>query len=233
MTTKESTITSSAKAKPAMSSLSKETLELIADWAEILTVVLALASAFCGIVLVIANKPLRKIEAHENLVLQREVAKAQADAAKARRELLEERQHTANRDITPEDQNAISEKLKAFAGQHGSIEIFPVTSESRFLAAQVEGILINAKWSMPPSPKLLTAPPIVSVQGVGIFSTPDEQSKAAAKELFRLLAPTAAGGVLIPPGPPKTSRTELPNPENPRVVVLVGDKPTPLRSWVK
>jgi hypothetical protein len=162
-----------------------------------------------------------------------ELSKQQERTAKAERELLEERQHAANRDISPEDQNAISENLKAFAGQHGSIEIFPVTFESRFLAAQVEGILINAKWSMPPSPKLLTAPPITTVQGVGIFSTPDEQSKAAAKELFRLLAATAAGGVLIQPGSPETSRTELPNPENPRVVVLVGDKPTPLRSWAK
>jgi hypothetical protein len=187
----------------------------------------------CGHKLSQVSDELQRIADKEVADANLQAAQANERAARAERELLAERQHTANRDIAPEEQNAISQKLKAFAGQHGRIEIFPVTFESRFLAAQIEGILINAKWTMPPSPKLLTAPPITTVQGVGIFSTPDEQSKAAAKELFRLLAPTAAGGVLIPPGPPKTSRTELPNPENPRVVVLVGDKPTPLRSWVK
>lgn len=45
----------------AMSSLSKESLQFIADWAEVLTVVLALASAFFGFVMVFANKPLRKM----------------------------------------------------------------------------------------------------------------------------------------------------------------------------
>jgi hypothetical protein len=167
--------------------------------------------------------------------LRKELSDQRERTANAELELLRERQHTANRDISPEDQAAISEKLKAFTGprgQHGEIDIFPATFETRFLAGQIESILINAKWSMAPFPKLLPTAPIITVQGVGIFSTPDKPSVDAAKELFRLLSTTAASGVLIPPGSPNTSRGELPNPDNPRVVVLVGDKPTPLRSWV-
>lgn len=65
-----------------MSPLSKETLESIADWAELLTVVLALASAFCGIVLVVANKPLRKIGKAENEKLSGDVTAAQNELSK-------------------------------------------------------------------------------------------------------------------------------------------------------
>lgn len=162
-----------------------------------------------------------------------ELSKQQERAAKAERELLEERQHTANRDIPPEDQAAISEKLTAFTGQHASVETFPVTFETQSLATQIEVILNNAKWDLTHLPAGTSAAPNVTVQGVGIFSTPDKQSVDAAKELFSLLSPTAASGVLFPPGPASTSRLALPDPDKPRVVILVGDKPTPLRSWVK
>ena len=147
-------------------------------------------------------------------------------AAKAERELLEERQHTANRDITPEDQRAISRELKVFAGQHAEIDLFPVNFESRWVAGQISGILLNAKWDIPPvDVRMLSKPPDPMVQGVLIRSTGDKKSKAAATELYRLLGNTVASGVFDP--------APLPNPERPQIWILVGDKPTPLRSWVK
>lgn len=66
-----------------MSSLPKEALEFIADWAEIFTVVLALASAVCGIVLVMANKPLKRITERETQEERQKTAKAQEEAATA------------------------------------------------------------------------------------------------------------------------------------------------------
>jgi hypothetical protein len=76
-------IASITKARMAMSSLSKETLELIADWAEILTVALALGSAVCGIVLLMANRPLKRMAEQESLEEHRKTAEAQATAALA------------------------------------------------------------------------------------------------------------------------------------------------------
>ena len=153
-------------------------------------------------------------------------ARAEERAAKAERELLEERQHTANRDITPEDQRAISRELKVFAGQHAEIDLFPVNFESRWVAGQISGILLNAKWDIPPvDVRMLSKPPDPMVQGVLIRSTGDKKSKAAATELYRLLGNTVASGVFDP--------APLPNPERPQIWILVGDKPTPLRSWVK
>jgi hypothetical protein len=121
---------SSTKASTAMSSLSKETLELIASWAEILTVVLALASAFCGIVLVIASKPLKKIEARENEVLQGKVTDAQIGlgvqqerAAKAEKELKEVDAKTEGFRLaiaTANERAAKTQASLALAEQHSS-----------------------------------------------------------------------------------------------------------------
>jgi len=231
MATQESTRTSNTKARIAMSSLSKETLELIADWAEVLTVVLALASAFCGIVLVIANKPLRKIEARENLTLQGDVAKAQADAAKAQRELLEERQHSANRDISVEDQQALAKKLITFRRQRARIAAFPVNFETRTAAMSLFGILINAKWDVE-APKMLCCAPDFMVQGVYVTSTADEPSCRAAAALNDLLKTTPFAGVFMPSCSGSNNRLAPKGPPL-HVYILVGDKPTPLRSRVK
>ncbi len=115
------------------------------------------------------------------------------------------------------------------------MDVFPVTFEHVWVAETVEGILLNAHWNIRgvnqlPAPARVptlntsaTAPLVV--QGVYVQATSDEQSQAAGRALYDALESTVASGVFSP--------VPLPNPEDPRVWVYVGDKPTPLRSWVK
>jgi hypothetical protein len=190
----------------------------------LLTIIFGAGALYCGNRINKAQEAkLRQFEA-DILNAKTELEKQQERAATAERKLLEEEQHSANRDITAEDQRALSTELEAFGGQHAGIDVFPVTFESRWLAFQIWGILIKAKWVVSP-PNLLSAPPIRMVQGVGIRSTPDEKSKKAASKVFELFGLTVASGVLDP--------DPLPDPSRPRIWILVGDKPTPLRSWVK
>lgn len=154
---------------------------------------------------------------HLQIISEQEIAKAES-------KLLEERQHTANRDILPEEEKTISETLKAFVGEPVQIDLFPVTFESRWIAEQIRGILINAKWAVPPV-NMLSSPPSTMVQGILIQATGDTKSRDAAAELSRLLSTTVAAGIF--------DQMPLSDPSHPRVWMLVGDKPTPLRSWVK
>jgi hypothetical protein len=213
-----------------MSAFPREVLERISSWSEVLTALFGVLAAISAVLYLLANRPIRKIEAHDNLVLQGEVAKAQADAAKGQQDLLEERQTIANRDITVEDQTTLADKLKPFAGQSAVIDVFPVTFEHVAIAGTISGILLNAKWDVSRIGQL-TAPsgadigkPML-VQGIWVQSTGDDKSSKAATALYSALSLTVASGIL--------SHTPLPNPENPRVWIYVGDKPTPLRSWVK
>jgi hypothetical protein len=153
------------------------------------------------------------------------LSEQQERTAKAERALLEERQHSANRDMPVEAQKELSAKLSKFAGQAVVVDVFPVTFESRWLATMIHGILVNAKWDIVPSLNLLSTPPDPMVQGVYICSTADGKSQAAAKALYDLLGNTVASGLL--------DTTPLPDPGRPRVRILVGDKPTPLRTWVQ
>jgi hypothetical protein len=211
-------------------SMSVELWKSIFDWA---TIVFVAFTVFSGAGALITGDVISKRQESRSRQFERELTDAKGAlatqeerAAKAERELLEEREHTANRDISPEDQSAISEKLKAFAGQHPEIELFPVTFEGRWIADQINGILLNAKWRIPPmAVKMLSKPPDPIVQGVLVRSTGDTKSKDAAKALLGLLGTTVASRVFDP--------MPLPDSAHPRVWILVGDKPTPLRSWVK
>ena len=60
-----------------MSGSSRETLELIASWAEILTAAFGILAATAAVVYLLANKPLKKLESHDNDVLRGRVAEAQ------------------------------------------------------------------------------------------------------------------------------------------------------------
>jgi hypothetical protein len=70
-----------------MSALSRELLESISSWSEFLGAVFGILAATSVVVYVLANKPLRKIEAHDNFVLQERAARAQKEAAEANLEL--------------------------------------------------------------------------------------------------------------------------------------------------
>jgi hypothetical protein len=143
----------------------------------------------------------------------------------------------ANRDIAPEDQKTLSDRLTPFAGQKAVIDVYPVTFEHNWVASTILGILTNARWnareinllSAPSTHNLannsLAAPSPFLVQGIWISSTADDRSQSAASALFEALNTTVSPGSM--------DHVPLPNPEDPRVWIYVGDKPTPLRSWVK
>jgi hypothetical protein len=61
----------------AMSGLSRETLELISSWAEILTAAFGILAATAAVVYLLANRPLKKLETHDNEVLKGTVSEAQ------------------------------------------------------------------------------------------------------------------------------------------------------------
>jgi hypothetical protein len=60
-----------------MSGLSRETLELIASWAEMLTAAFGILAATAAVVYLLANKPINKLEAHDREVLHGTVVEAQ------------------------------------------------------------------------------------------------------------------------------------------------------------
>ena len=147
-------------------------------------------------------------------------------------------QQEANRDITAEEFSELSSRLSRFAGQRAVIDVFPVTFEHVAIAGEILGVLVNARWNVsgftelpaPPRVRLSSNgtgfPAPLLVQGIHIQSTSDERSRAAAAAFFDALKSTTAQGNLFGNAP-------LPDPEDPRVWIYVGDKPTPLRSWVK
>jgi hypothetical protein len=139
--------------------------------------------------------------------------------------LLAVEQQAANRDITRDELNAASSQLKNFSGQRAEIVEFPVSFEHDFIAESIRGVLFDARWNAGPVSRLMSPPDGLLVQGVWIKATGDELSQAAAKALFEALKSTLASGGFDP--------SPLSNPTVPRVWIFVGDKPTPLRSWVK
>lgn len=208
-----------------MSSLSKETLGLIADWAEILTVVLALASAFCGIVLVIANKPLRKIEARDNEALrgtvaesqrlllvqqeradiaagklaglEKDAADAKARAATAERSLLELQQRLAHRRISKADQDKLVALLSPYPGSVVRLTKLGDSEAGQF-ADDLIAVFHSAKWSVQ-----LSTIGTLSAPRYGLVCMVDESSsagKALAKAISSLpdasVTPTKLNGLV-------------------------------------
>jgi hypothetical protein len=98
-----------------MSGLSRETLELIASWAEMLTAAFGILAATAAVVYLLANKPLKKFEAHDNEVLRGTVADAQtallvqkerADIAAGKLAGLEQGVATANTEMAKQQARA-------------------------------------------------------------------------------------------------------------------------------
>jgi len=66
-----------------MSAFSKDALETISSWSEILTAAFGILAAASAVVYLLANRPLRKIEAHESQLERQATARAQKEAAEA------------------------------------------------------------------------------------------------------------------------------------------------------
>src|SRR5438552_15407042 len=66
-----------------MPPFSKDALETISSWAEILTAAFGILAAASAVVYLLSNKPLRKIEAHESQLERQAAARAKKEAAEA------------------------------------------------------------------------------------------------------------------------------------------------------
>jgi hypothetical protein len=146
-------------------------------------------------------------------------------------ELLTVRKLTADRSLTPDEQKSLTTALSAFPGQAGKIVIFPVNFETVWLADQIWGAMLHAKWEIDPPERLLT-PPNMLVLGSFIDASDDDASQRAAAALFEALKSTGvpAGGKM---GKGVRARPLQFDPTKPLVWMLIGDKPLPILDWVK
>ena len=141
------------------------------------------------------------------------------------------KQEIAIRDITPDEMKEASSRLAKFSGQPASILVFPVNFEGVWIADKVYGILLDAHWDVP-FPERLTSPPGkgIMVQGIFIDCSKDNASKEAATALRAALSSTV--GVSQAPCTAGNFDLGAFDLNKPLVWILVGYKPTPLRSWV-
>jgi hypothetical protein len=147
-------------------------------------------------------------------------------------QLLAARQQAAIRDITPEETREASAKLGKYSGQSAKIVVFPVNFESVWIAQAIYGILLNARWKVDPPEKLSTAPgDSFMVQGIWVDHSDDDGSEQAAKAARDALNSTVAQASGRNSGPGMIKGVF--DPTKPMVWILIGDKPIPLRSWVK
>jgi hypothetical protein len=157
--------------------------------------------------------------------LRETTVKLQLDLEKERAINLATEQRAANRDLTPDQIKTASSKLIEFSGQRAVIVEFPVNFEHDFIANSILAVLSEAHWNYGPVNRLTSPPDDMLVQGIWVKATADERNQAAARALFDALKTTVASGGFDP--------SPLSDPNVPRVWIYVGDKPTPLRSWVK
>jgi hypothetical protein len=169
----------------------------------------------------------------EMLRLRKDVAEANERAEKERLARVELERRTSVRALVPEELKRVEEAVAKFAGQRAEVVVFPVTFESSWIAGTIQGILSNAKWDVTWPITLLPAPPNgFLVQGVHIQPTPDAGSKAAAHALHEALKTTVAGGSLSPDFG-QINAAKVASGGKPLVWIFVGDRPTPLSTWVQ
>jgi len=162
----------------------------------------------------------------------RELNRAQNALAAAKdAELIKLDSRTANRWLTTDEFKSLETAMGKFSGQPVEVVVFPVNFESVAIADLIHGILANAKWRVGLSATRLIEPPqlptpagkmSLMVQGLYIRSSGDYASRTAGRALYDALSTTVASGGYDPE----------PIPGEPRVFVLVGDKPTPLSVWI-
>jgi hypothetical protein len=140
-----------------MSSLSRELLEHISEWSEALAAVFGILAAISVVVYLLANKPIRKLEArdmellHERVAIadgkvaglekhaadaKTEMSKQQTRAAKAEQDLLALQQRTAPRRVSKEQAAKFMESFdlrKQLHGPHIRITSMPGCLMQRIL----------------------------------------------------------------------------------------------------
>jgi len=148
-----------------------------------------------------------------------------------RQDAIRLKQELAVRDITADEMKEASSKLTRFSAQPARIAVFPVNFEGVWIADKVYGILLDAHWDVQ-FPDRLSAPPGkgLMVQGILIDCSRDAASKEAATALRAVLNSTV-GTSQVPCNAGNFDSGAFDR-SKPLVWILVGDKPTPLRSWV-
>ena len=109
------------------------------------------------------------------------------------KELLEVRKLTADRNLSKKEGQSLTELLSSFAGQQAKIVIFPVNFEASFVADEIYGAMLNARWVVDPPEKLSKPPNDMLTQGVTIIPSEDIGSENAADTLFKALNSTGIG----------------------------------------
>jgi hypothetical protein len=159
-----------------MSALSRETLELIASWAEILTAAFGIMAATTAVVYLLANRPLKKLEARDSEVLKEAVAEQQTRAATAERELLELRERIKPRSLT--DQQSIDFIKALKIAPDGKIN-FGYTSaggdECFNFLKQLLPLFKEAGWKIPEKIAGVTNHFDIQVIGIGVL-IPDSRN---------------------------------------------------------
>jgi hypothetical protein len=144
--------------------------------------------------------------------------------------ILALQQQTSNRALSADDSRQLSTQLGRFSGQPAKIVVFPVNFESVWIADQVYGILLNAHWKVE-FPERSTTPPAdgFMVQGIWVDRSNDNASAEAANALREALnshvsMASGSGGA--------AGVSHAFDPAKSLVWILVGDKPSPLRTWI-
>jgi len=136
-----------------MSAFSRETLEAIASWSEILAGVFGLFAAASVIAYLLASRPLRKIEALESLQEKQKTALAQKAAADAQLALQRASAFAAsprriilgNRNGDQEVRGAKFKELEKYATTPAVI-VFVHDDEAEILAHDIAKALVQAGW---------------------------------------------------------------------------------------
>jgi|ERR1700733_1753168 hypothetical protein len=158
-----------------MSALSRELLERISEWSEALGAIFGILAATSVVVYLLANKPLRKMEARESEIAARKMAGLEKDASDAKAaqqgvetELANQKERTAiaekaasdaalalerfkqPRSLSIEQQDKLKSALKPFAGQNFALAVFP-DPEALALVRVLDTLLKSVGWNRVPS----------------------------------------------------------------------------------
>jgi len=151
-----------------MSALSRETLEFISSWAEVLTAVFGILAATGAVVYLLANRPLKRLEKHDNDLMQANVSEARIAQQRVEIELAKQKERTAKaedaaanaalalakfkepRSLSPEQQTKLIADTKPFASQNFAFAVFP-DPEPQALARVIDGLLKSVGWNRVPS----------------------------------------------------------------------------------
>lgn len=139
-----------------MSAFSREALESISKWSEILGAAFALLAGASAVMFIIVNRPLRRIEALESLQEKQKTALAQKEAAEAQLALKENIEYTVtprrivigSRDGDDAIRAAKFEELEKYKGTQALVMPISGDNEAKTLADDIGSALLKSGWKV-------------------------------------------------------------------------------------